>query len=103
MRAAGYKDGKIRLLVKDASDKAVKTDGAGDTNAGEGAATGAAIGVGGLAGVIPVIGPILALGTLGTVLLNAAIAGLAGALVGWGIPEHDARITRARSRPAGSW
>jgi len=44
--------------------------------------------------VIPVIGPVLALGTLGTILVNAAggaaIVGLAGALVGWGIPEEDA-------------
>ena len=104
LRAAGYKDSEIGLVAKDASGKTVKTDGAGDTNAGEGAAigaaagaaTGAAIGVGVLAGVIPVIGPILALGTLGTVLLNAAggaaLAGLAGALVGWGIPEHDAKF-----------
>ena len=69
LRAAGYKDSEIGLVAKDASGKAVKTDGAGDTNAGEGmaigaaagAATGAAIGVGVLAGVIPVIGPILAL------------------------------------------
>jgi len=45
--------------------------------------------------VIPVVGPVLALGTLGTILLNAAggaaIAGIAGALIGWGIPEEDAR------------
>ncbi len=103
LKRAGYRDDQIGLVAKDASGKAVKTDGAGDTNAGEGmaigaaagAATGAAIGVGVLAGVIPVIGPILALGTLGTVLLNAAggaaLAGLTGALVGWGIPEHDAK------------
>jgi hypothetical protein len=41
-----------------------------------------------------VIGPVLALGTLGTILVNAAggaaIAGIAGALIGWGIPEEDA-------------
>ena len=63
------------------------------------AAGGAAIGVGVLAGVIPVIGPILAIGTLGTVLLNAvggaAIAGLTGALIGWGIPEEDAKYYEA--------
>ncbi len=48
-----------------------------------------------LAGTIPVVGPVLAVGTLGTVLLNvaagAAIAGLVGALVGFGISEDDAR------------
>src|SRR5437016_315385 len=48
-----------------------------------------------LAGVIPAVGPVPAIGTLGTALLNAAggaaLAGIAGALVGWGIPEEDAR------------
>src|SRR5205085_3986236 len=103
LRRAGYRDDQIGLVGKDASGKTVKADGGGHTQAGEGAAigaaagaaTGAAIGVGVLAGVIPVIGPVLALGTLGTVLLNAAggaaVAGLTGALVGWGIPEHDAK------------
>ena len=46
-------------------------------------------------GIIPVIGPVLAIGTLGTILINAvggaAIATVAGALVGWGIPEEDAK------------
>jgi hypothetical protein len=45
--------------------------------------------------VIPVIGPVLAIGTLGTVLLNAAggaaVAGVAGALIGWGVSEEDAK------------
>ena len=54
LRAAGYKDSEIGLVAKNASGKAVKTDGAGDTNAGEGAAigaaAGAAVGVGVLAG-----------------------------------------------------
>jgi uncharacterized protein (TIGR02271 family) len=54
------------------------------------------VGAGILAGVIPVIGPVLALGTLGTVLVNAAggaaLVGIAGALVGWGIPEEDAEF-----------
>ncbi|MCE9563147.1 MAG: hypothetical protein K8U57_13980 [Planctomycetes bacterium] len=105
LRSSGYQDDQIGLIAQDASGKAVKTDGAGhrDTNAGEGAALGAAagavagatVGAGILAGVIPVIGPVLALGTLGTILVNAAggaaIAGLAGLLIGWGIPEDDAK------------
>jgi hypothetical protein len=45
--------------------------------------------------VIPVVGPAIAAGTLGVVLSNAAagagIAGLVGALVGAGIPEHEAK------------
>lgn len=106
LKQAGYRDDQIGLVAKDSSGKTVKTDGSGaqETNAGEGAAIGAAagaiggaaVGAGVIAGVIPVIGPVLAIGTLGTVLLNAAggaaIAGVAGALIGWGIPEEDARF-----------
>jgi hypothetical protein len=59
-----------------------------------GAGVGGLVGLGILAGVIPVIGPAIAAGTLGTILLNAAggaaIAGVAGALVGLGIPEEEA-------------
>jgi len=103
LKKAGYGDDQIGLVGKDAKGKTVKVDGGGHTHAGEGmaigaaagAAGGAAVGVGLLAGVIPVIGPVLAIGTLGTILLNAvggaAIAGLAGALIGWGIPEADAK------------
>jgi hypothetical protein len=102
LRAAGYRDDQIGLVGRDSSGKAVRTDAAGN-KAGEGAAigaaagaaTGAAIGAGIAAGVIPVIGPVLAIGTLGTILLNAAggaaAAGLAGGLIGWGIPEEEAK------------
>ena len=105
LRRAGYRDDQIGLVAKDSGGKTVRRDGAGaeEANAGEGAAIGAAagavggaaVGAGILAGVIPVVGPVLAIGTLGTILLNAAggaaLAGIAGALVGWGIPEEDAR------------
>jgi hypothetical protein len=101
-RAAGYRDDQIGMIYRNTSGKAVRTDGAGDNNAAEGAVAGAtagalagaAVGAGVLAGVIPVIGPVLALGTLGTILVNAAggaaIAGIAGALIGWGVPAEDA-------------
>src|ERR1700761_2485638 len=105
LKKAGYRDDQIGLVAKDSHGKTVRRDGAGSekTELGEGAAIGvaagavggAAVGAGILAGVIPVIGPVLAIGTLGTVLLNAAggaaIAGVAGALIGWGIPEEDAK------------
>ena len=103
LKKSGYKDDQIGLVGKDASGKTVKVDGGGHNHAGEGlaigaaagAATGAAVGIGLLAGVIPVIGPVLAIGTLGTILLNAAggaaAASLAGALIGWGIPDEDAK------------
>jgi len=102
LKAAGFDDDHIGMVYKDAEGKTVKSGAADDTYAEEGAAIGAvagaaggaAIGAGILAGVIPVIGPVLALGTLGTILANAAggaaLVGITGALVGWGIPEEDA-------------
>lgn len=102
LRAAGFDEAKIGMVYRDADGKTVKSGAANETHAEEGAVAGAAVGAAGgalvgagiLAGVIPVIGPVLALGTLGTVLVNAvggaAIIGLTGALVGWGIPEEDA-------------
>jgi len=102
LRAAGYRDDQIGVVARDSSGKTVKTDGAGD-NAGEGAAIGAAAGAGAMAlgslaisfGVIPVIGPILAVGPLAAALISAgagaAAGSLTGALIGWGIPEEDAR------------
>jgi hypothetical protein len=103
LKAAGYRDDQIGMVAKDARGKTVRTDGAGETNAEEGAAIGAVAGAAGgalvgagiAAGVIPVIGPVLAVGTLGTILINAAggaaAASIVGALVGWGIPEEDAK------------
>lgn len=100
LRAAGFKDDQIGMVGRNAAGK--MEDESGETYAEEGAAAGAvagavggaAVGAGIIAGVIPVIGPVLALGTLGTILVNAAggaaIAGVAGALIGWGIPEEDA-------------
>jgi len=103
LKKAGYRDDQIGVVARDASGKTVRTDGAGETNAGEGAAIGAAAGAGAMAlgslavsfGVIPVIGPILAVGPLAAALISAAggaaAGGLVGALVGWGIPEEDAK------------
>src|SRR5215207_4043455 len=102
LKAAGFDDDKIGMVYRGADGEMVKTGAADETYAEEGAvagavagaAGGALVGAGIIAGVIPVIGPVLALGTLGTVLVNAAggaaIAGLAGALIGWGISEDDA-------------
>jgi hypothetical protein len=46
-------------------------------------------------GVIPVIGPVLAVGPIAAALISAAAGaaggGLAGALIGWDIPEDDAK------------
>jgi len=103
LKRAGYRDDQIGLIGKDASGKTVKTGAADETHASEGAAIGAAAGAGvaGLTslgisfGVIPVIGPVLAMGPLAAALISAvggaAAAGVTGALIGWGIPEEDAR------------
>ena len=92
LKAAGYRDDQIGLVAKDSQAKAT-----------EGAAVGAAAGAGAAAlaslgmtfGVIPVIGPILAVGPLAAALLSAAggaaAGGITGALVGLGLSEDDAR------------
>ena len=108
LRAEGFRDDEIGLVGKDMKGNVVRKGTAHGNNAGEGAAIGAAAGIAGgaavgagiIAGVIPVIGPILAIGTLGTILLNAAggavIAGIAGSLIGWGIPAEDAKYYEER-------
>jgi uncharacterized protein (TIGR02271 family) len=104
LRKAGFDDSDIGMVFRNAEGKTVKTGAADDTYAEEGAAAGAIAGAAGgalvgagiVAGVLSPIGPVLALGTLGTILVNAAggaaIAGIAGALIGWGIPEEDAEF-----------
>jgi uncharacterized protein (TIGR02271 family) len=93
MPAEGKSDVEHRDLTQ-GQDKGSK--------AGEGAATGAVTGglLGGILGaaaslIIPGVGPIIALGTLGSALAGAAAGavggGLLGALVGEGIPEEEAR------------
>lgn len=78
-----------------ASDQASETGSGAVTGAVTGMGLGALAGLGVLSGVIPVIGPAIAGGTLGIILSNAAagagLAGLVGALVGAGVPEHEAR------------
>jgi len=103
LKAAGYRDNQIGLVARDSRGKTTRTDGSGNTfaeegaaiGAGVGAAAGVALGAGIMTGVIPVIGPILAIGPIAALLLDAAggaaVGGVAGALIGWGLPEEDAR------------
>ena len=83
-------------------DRTTTTADASDSHAGSGAIAraltglglGAFAGLGVLAGVIPVVGPAIAAGTLGVIVSNAAeagIVGVAGALIGAGVPEHEAK------------
>ncbi len=101
LRDAGFTEAQIGVTRR--SETAPRNEGSDDasevgTGAAAGAVTGlglgALAGLGVLSGMVPVIGPAIAGGTLGVILSNAAagagVAGLIGALVGAGIPEHEA-------------
>src|SRR5438552_2385349 len=102
LHRAGFRDSQIGIIARE-KGKVTKKTPAGETYAEEGGAAGAVagagvgalVGLGILSGVIPAIGPAIAGGTLGVILSNAlggaAIAGIAGALIGWGIPEDEAK------------
>jgi hypothetical protein len=103
LHQAGFTDKQIGIAMKHSDHQAADDYAGENTHAGSGALTGAltGLGLGALAGlgvlvgVIPVVGPAIAAGTLGVVLSNAAagaaISGLVGALVGAGLPEHEAK------------
>lgn len=99
LKADGYRDDQIGHVAVDGDGTAAGADGPGDANVAEGAAIGAAAGVGlgglaVLAGVIPVVGPALA---LGTVLINAACgAAVGGALAGLDGPEPGGEPSAGR-------
>ncbi len=80
--------------ASDDDDAAEATTGGAVAGAVTGLGVGALVGAGVLAGVIPVVGPALFAGTLGVLASNAAggaaVAGLVGALTGWGLSEEDA-------------
>jgi uncharacterized protein (TIGR02271 family) len=96
LRAAGFADTSIGIAVRGEDGTGTMADTG--SNAAGGAATGAV--VGGILGaaaalLIPGIGPVLAIGTLGGTVLAGAAAGaglgaLAGALIGMGVPEEEA-------------
>jgi hypothetical protein len=104
LHSAGFGRDQIGLAIQHAHG--VTGDGVAenDRHAGWRALTGALTGLGlgalagfgVLAGVIPVVGPAIASGTLGVILSNAAagsgIAGLIGGLVGAGTPEPEAKF-----------
>lgn len=105
---AGFRASEIGVVTRSETQaETTKTIHATETtedHTAEGAAAGAVagvgigglIGLGVLSGVIPVVGPALLAGTLGIIASNAAagaaVAGVVGALVGWGVPEEDAKF-----------
>jgi hypothetical protein len=104
----GFTGDEIGIVTRNASGTVTMARGnetqseVAAENAGEGALAGAVAGagVGGLIGVavlsnaIPVVGPALFAGTLGVLASNAAggaaVAGIVGALAGWGVSQEDA-------------
>jgi hypothetical protein len=107
LKRLGFRDDQIGVVGRDGLAKGVdvlaEPGKAKHSEAGEGAvvgtATGAGVGalwaLGIAAGILPAIGPVIAGGLLASVLVSAAggaaIAGLAGALIGLGIPEEEAK------------
>jgi hypothetical protein len=95
---AGFGEKQIGVVLRydqgPTAHVAIDHDHHGAIRALTGLGVGAVAGVGVLAAVIPVLGPALATGPLGVMLSSAAagagIAGLVGALVGAGVPEHEA-------------
>jgi len=103
LRQAGFSEGQIGVATRHSdastdssatSDDNSKWESGAITGVLAGAGLGGLVGLGVLAGVIPVLGPVIAGGTLATILANAAggaaLAGLAGALIGAGVPEDEA-------------
>lgn len=106
LKRAGFTEREIGVTTRDGdsdSANALRDGGGKETHAAEGAVTGVAAGAGVgalwglgiLAGVLPAIGPAIAGGTLAAILSSAAAgaatAGLAGTLIGLGIPEEEAK------------
>jgi hypothetical protein len=103
LHQAGFDPSQMGVAMRHAEGEGDVESPEHDSHATSGALTGALTGLGlgalaglgVLAGVIPVVGPAIAAGTLGVILSNAAagagIAGLLGALVGAGLPEHEAK------------
>lgn len=106
LKAAGFRDDQIGVALRPAEGETTSQTLSSETadHSGQGAMAGALAGLGlgalaglgVLAGVIPVVGPAIVGGTLGVILSNAAVgagvAGLAGALIGAGVPEEEARF-----------
>jgi uncharacterized protein (TIGR02271 family) len=103
LRRVGFSDKEIGVTARDMdTQRKAASDDKGGTHATEGAVAGVAAGAGVgalwglgiLAGALPAIGPAIAGGTLAVILSSAAAgaatAGVAGALIGAGIPEEEA-------------
>jgi hypothetical protein len=104
LKSAGFTQDEIGVLSRNDDGQIVgkeaETGSAAATGATVGLATGAGVGalwgLGILAGALPGIGPAIVGGTLGVLLSSAtagaAATGIAGALVGLGVPDEEAKF-----------
>jgi len=115
LRAAKFDESRISVIAR---DRRTESETDVEEEVAEGAASGAALGamagagtlaLGSLAislGIIPVIGPILAIGPLAAALISAtggalggaAAGGLVGSLVAWGVTEDEAKYYESEVR-----
>lgn len=114
LRAAGFRHEDVSVLFS-SPDTTKEFATANTTKAPEGATTGAAAGatVGGvlgwLAGIgtlaIPGVGPFIAagpiMGALAGLGVGGALGGVTGALIGFGIPEYEAKRYEGRINDGG--
>lgn len=103
LRRANFREEQLGVVGRRAEEQAYSADRSTGSHVAEGAGIGVAAGAGVgalwalgiIAGVLPGIGPAVAGGILGSLLASAAggavVAGAAGALIGLGIPEEEAR------------
>lgn len=103
LKRAGFRDEEIGIATRDgvgtnvantADETGEKVTAAATAGAIAGGAGGALWGIGIAAGLLPGIGPVIAGGTLAAIMASAATgaatAGLAGALIGFGLPNEEA-------------
>lgn len=111
LKNCGFTDSDMSVLYPDAAgnqDLGVEKGSKAPEGAATGAGTGGVIGgtVGLLAGLgalaIPGVGPFIAAGpllaALSGVALGATVGGIAGTLVGYGIPEYEAKAYESKVR-----
>lgn len=111
LQSSGFDASEISVLMPDTGGKhdfghvkATKAPEGATTGATAGGVTGGVLGL--LAGIgalaIPGVGPFIAagpiMGLLGGIGVGGAIGGLAGALIGLGIPEYEAKRYEGRIR-----
>lgn len=114
LKEAGFRNTDISVLFPEnagskdfAVEKGTKVPEGATTGAVSGAVVGGALGwlagIGALA--IPGIGPFIAAGPIVTAMAGAGavgtVAGIAGALIGMGIPEYEAKRYEGRIRKGG--